>query len=283
MKTGRRFVKTLVIFLPVSILFCSQSIFAQGLIKGKITYGSDDTPAAFASIELANDKESKAMSDNTGNFYLNIKESQKQDSLVISSVGFKTLRMPVSAAIGKSVFTLSESVKTIEGVTVFNTHNVIGSMSETVGFYRSWNYGHTGGEIGRIFKLPYKKFKIDKIRFKAGNTCDTCMLRLHVRSLDDYGQPGKEIFTDSVLTFVNKLSLDSKISEFDLTPFDFTFTEKEFFVGVELLNCANGKNGSCAFNFAGTEKGEYFFKSNGDGQWQSNDNYTIYLKLFLRF
>lgn len=283
MKTGRRLDNFLPILLSASILFFSQITFAQTSIKGKITYENDDTPAAFASIELANDKELKSMSDNTGNFHLNIKESQKKDSLIITSVGYKTLRMPVSAAIGKSVFKLAESVKTIEGVTVFNKQNVIGSMAETVGFYRSWNHGHTGGEIGRIFKLPYKKFKLDKIRFKAGNTCETCSLRLHMRSLDDNGQPGDEIFKDSVLVLVSKLSLDSKVSEFDLTPYDFTFTEKEFFVGVELLNCENGKNGSCAFNFAGTEKGEYIFKSSSGSPWESTNDYTIYLKLFLRY
>ena len=283
MKTGRRLVNFLPFLLLVSILFFGQTTFAQTSIKGKITYENGDAPAAYASIELAKDKDLKTMSDNKGEFHLNIKESQKKDSLIITSVGYKTLHMPVSAAIGKSVFKLAESVKTIEGVTVFNSHNVIGSMSESVGFYRSWNHEHTGGEIGRIFKLPYKKFKIDKIRFKAGNTCDSCLLRLHMRSLDDNGQPGDEIITDSVLILVNKLSLDSKIPEFDLTPFDFTFTEKEFFVGVELLNCGNGNKGSCAFNFAGTEKGEYFYKSSTTGQWLSTDNYTIYLKLFLRF
>jgi CarboxypepD_reg-like domain len=282
MKTDRRFTSFSSKTLSISILFFSQIIFAQSQIKGKITYGDNDAPAAYASVELANDKGANTISDNAGHFNLNIKESQKRDSIIISSVGYKTLRMPVAVAINKSVFRLTEAIKTIEDVTVFTTHNVIGSTSESVGYYRSWSYNHTGGEIGRIFKLPYKKFKIDKIRFKAGNTCDTCSLRLHMRTVVD-GEPGEEIFKDSVLVLVNRLSLDSKISEFDLTPFNFTFTQNEFFVGIELLNCGNGKNGTCAFNFAGTEKGEYFFKSNNSGQWKSTDDYTIYLKLFLRF
>lgn len=283
MRTGRRFVIFLPFILFISFQFSLQVCFGQAVIKGRVTYGNDDAPAAFASIELEHDKQAKAMSDNAGNFHIAVKESQKNDVLVITSVGYKTMRMPVSAAISKSVFTLSKEVTTIEGVTVFSSHEVIGSKSETVGFYRSWSYKHTGGEIGRIFSLPYKKFKIDKIRFKAGNTCDTCLLRLHMRVLDENGQPGEEIFKDSIVSVVSKLSLDSRISEFDLTPYDFTFTQKDFFVGIELLNCGNGNKGSCAFNFAGTEKGEYFFKSSTGGQWQSTDDYTIYLKLFLRF
>lgn len=282
MKTGKCFPIFFSLLLPAIILFFSQITFAQTAIKGRIIYKDDDAPAAYVSIELLHDKGPKAMSDNAGNFHLNITEAQKKDSIIISSVGYKSLRMPVSAAFTKSVFTLSQIIKTIEGVTVFNSHEVIGSTSETVGYYRSWN-SKRGGEIGRIFKLPYKKFKIDKIRFKASNTCDTCLLRLHVRSVEKNGEPGDELFEDSISVFVHNLSLDSKTSEFDLTPHDFTFTENEFFVGIELLNCGNGKKGSCAFNFAGTEKGEYIFKSAAASPWQSTDDYTIYLKMFLRF
>ena len=282
MRTGRRYVYISSFFLFVSVIAFSQAGFTQTAIRGKIIYKNDAAPAAFVNIELAHDKSTKAMSDNAGNFHLKITESQKQDSLVISSVGYKTVRMPVSAALTRSTFTLSEVVRTIEGVTVFNSHEVIGSMSETVGYYRSWN-PKRGGEIGRMFKLPYKKFKIDKIRFKASNTCDTCLLRLHIRSVEKNGQPGDEIIDDSLSVFVHRLSLDSKVSEFDLTPYDFTFTENEFFVGLELINCGNGKKGSCAFNFAGTEKGEYIFKSTTEGPWRSTDDYTIYLKLFLRY
>ena len=283
MNSGKRVSIFFPVLLSVSILFFSPFTFAQTLIRGKITYENGDAPAAYASIELAHDKGPKAMSDNTGSFNLKITESQKKDSVVISSVGYKTVRMPVSAALTKSIFTLSQTTKTIEGVTVFNSHEVAGSMSESVGYYRSWSRKNSGGEIGRIFKLPYKKFKIDKIRFKAGNTCDTCLLRLHLRYIDNTGQPGNEIIEDSISVFVRNLSLDSKASEFDLTPYDFTFTENHFFVGLELLNCGNGKKGSCAFNFAGTEKGEYIYKSTKDDEWKSTDDYTIYLKLFLRF
>ena len=282
MRTGKCFSNIISLFLFASILFFPEIIFAQTAIKGKVIYQDDVAPAALVNIELLHDKGTKTFSDNTGNFYLNVTNSQKNDTVVISSVGYKSIRMPVNTAITKSVFTLSGSVKSMEGVTVFNSNEVIGSMSEKVGYYRSWNYEHTGGEIGRIFNLQYKKFKIDKIRFKAGNTCDTCLLRLHIRHVED-GKPGDEIFEDSISLFVNKLSLDSKISEFDLTPYDFTFTEKEFFIGIELLNCGNGKKGFCAFNFAGTEKGEYLFKPRAGSEWKNSDDYTIYLKLFLRY
>lgn len=282
MKTGWRFSNIFSLCILVVILFFSKITYAQAVIEGRITYETGDAPAASVTIELLNDKRTKTLSDDKGNFHLNISNAQKKDSVIISSVGYKKMIMPVSAALKRSAFKLSEQTKTIEGVTVFTSHETIGSMSESVGYYRSWDYKNTKGEIGRIFSQPYKKLKIDKIRFKAGNTCDTCLLRLHIRHLVD-GQPGEEIFQDSISTYVNNLSLDSKISEFDLTAYDYIITEKSFYVGIELLNCGNGKKGFCAFNFAGTEEGEYLYKSTGESPWQKSDDYTIYLKLFLRF
>ena len=279
--SSKRILYLISIFFIIAFILISNMVIAQVTIKGKVIYRSDAMPAAFASIGLLNHKSIETMTNFAGNFSLHIANSKSTDTLVISSVGYQSIKMPVSIAAKRSEFVLSEVVKSMEGVTVWNSQ-VIGSMSESVGYYRSWKHENTGGEIGRIFHLPYKKFKIDKIRFKAGNLCDTCLLRVHIRKVAD-GLPGEEILGDSISLFVNHLSLDTKIPEFDLTPYDLTFTEKDFFVGIEVLNCGNGKKGFCSFNFAGTEKGEYVYKSKGTNEWQTTDDYTIYLKLFLRF
>ena len=265
-----------------AVLLMPGIVFSQTTIEGKVTYNDDATPAAFVNVEIQNRKGTETMTNFAGNFSLRVPDSKNNDTLVISAVGYKRLKLPLYIAAKRKEFILTENVKNIAGVTVFNSHEVIGSKSETVGYYRSWDHQKTGGEIGRIFTLPYKKYKIDKIRFKAGNTCDTCLLRLHIRTVKD-GIPGEEILSDSISVFVNKLSLDTKIPEFDLTPYDLTFTEKEFFVGIEVLGCGNGKKGFCSFSFAGTEKGEYIYKSKAAREWLSTDDYTIYLKLFLRF
>lgn len=273
------FISILFVF---AIILIPNIVFSQLIVKGRVIYRTDAIPAAAVSVGLLNHKGIETMTNAAGIFALHIDNSRSNDTVVISSVGYQSIKLPVHIALKRSEFILSEIVKNLEGVTVFNSHEVIGSMSESVGYYRSWSSEKTGGEIGRIFKLPYKQFKIDKIRFKAGNTCDTCSLRIHIRKVVN-GIPGDEILGDSISILVHKLSLDSKIPEFDLTPYDLTFSEKEFFVGVEVLSCGNGKKGSCSFSFAGTEKGEYVFKSRTANEWRTTDDYTIYLKLFLRF
>jgi len=269
-------------FIITAILLIPGIVFSQTTIEGKVSYSDDAAPAAFVNIEIINRKGIETMTNFAGNFSLRVPNPKSNDTVVISAVGYKSIKLPLHIAAKRSEFILSEIVKNMNGVTVFNSHEIIGSTSETVGYYRSWNNAKTGGEIGRIFTLPYKKFKIDKIRYKAGNTCDTCLLRVHIRKVVE-GMPTEENLSDSISLFVNNLSLDTKIPEFDLTPYDLTFTEKDFFVGIEVLNCGNGKKGFCSFSFAGTEKGEYVFKSKATDEWRTTDDYTIYLKLFLRF
>ncbi|MBL7703182.1 MAG: carboxypeptidase-like regulatory domain-containing protein [Ferruginibacter sp.] len=278
------------------ILFISTTAFllipgivlSQTTIEGKVFYRDGATPAPFVNVEILNRPGTATMTNFKGDFSLRVGDSKKTDTILISSVGYTSIKLPLHIAAKRSAFVLNEIVKNLNGVTVFNSHEMVGSQSESVGFYRNWNHENSGGEIGRIFNLPHERFKIDKIRLKAGNTCDTCLLRLHIRYVED-GEPGEEIFTDSIGLLVNRLSLDSKVSEFDLTPYDFTFTEKTFFVGVEVLSCRNGKKGNCTFSFAGTEKGVYLYRNSNEeeAKWHAtnpaDDNYTIYLKLFLRF
>ena len=276
------------IIATIAILLIPGFALSQTTIEGKVFYKDDATPAPFVNVEVPNQKGVQTMTSYKGNFSLRVPDSKSNDTLVISAVGYQSIRIPLKSAAKRSAFVLTEIVKNMSEVTVFNSHEVIGSKSETVGYYRSWAHNNTGGEIGRIFTLPHKKFKIDKIRLKAGNTCDTCLLRLRIRKVEN-GEPTDEIFKDSISLFVNRLSLDSKVSEFDLTPYDFTFTENTFFVGVEVLRCGNGKKGNCTFSFAGTEKGEYLYRTNNkeDTKWEmtnpSDENYNIYLKLFLRY
>ena len=279
--SGKMILKFLSFFgLAVILLFPDLS-FSQVTLKGNVIYKKDASPASNANIELLHQKEG-TMTNQAGKFSVYIKNIKSNDTILISSVGYENIEVPVSAALENSNFLLVEKVGDMKAVVVFSKPEVLGSTSESVGFYRSWNYNKTGGEIGRIIKVPYKEYKIDKVRFKAANLCDTCQLRLRIRNVVA-GRPGEEILKDSVTTTISKLTLDSKPAEFDLSAYDLTFNQKEVFVSLEVLNCNNLKKDFCAFNFAGTEMGEYIYKTKESSDWETVNDYTIYLKLFLRY
>ncbi|MBK7124071.1 MAG: hypothetical protein IPH68_15565 [Chitinophagaceae bacterium] len=55
------------------------------------------------------------------------------------------------------------------------------------------------------------------------NFCDTCLLRLHIRQVTGEGEPGEELLKDSISITINKLMLNGKIPEFDISEYDLTF------------------------------------------------------------
>lgn len=257
--------------------------YSQTPIRGNVLYQRDAKPAAAVNIQLLHHIRKATMTNAAGYFSLPVADDEENDTLEISSVGYQSIRLPLYIARNRKEFRLSESVKNLDNVTVFNKSLVLGATTEKVGYFRSWSYEHTGGEIGRVIETPFNVFKVDKVRFKAANFCDTCLIRLHIREFED-GRPGEELLTDSISLYVNQLTLDGKTPEFDLTPYDLTFTKQRLFVSLEVLHCGLAvKKSSCSFSFAGSEKGRYQYKSKAADGWATTDDYTIFLKLFLRY
>ena len=194
--------------------------FSQFTIKGKVVYAKENRNATGASIGLLGKKQG-TQADESGNFSFHIPAVRNNDTLVISSIGYEDLIMPVRDAQKKKLFELTALHKSLAPVIVksFSTRDVVGSTIESVGYFRSWNSENDGGEIGRRFIFPYSEYKIDKIKFKVGNMCNACTLRLHIRKVIA-GAPMEDLLRDSLAITVKTLSVDDKGPEFDLSDYE---------------------------------------------------------------
>lgn len=268
-------------------LFCciTGSLHAQRDLYGKILYERDDRPVASASVTLLNNH-SGNISDQSGNFRLHIPVNRYNDTIVISSIGYESIYIPVKQAMNKKEFKLVEASKNLSTVIVkYNKEQVLGDKLENSACFMSWNTHGSGGEIGRIFRLNHKEYKVNKIRFKANSFCDTCLVRLRIRKVVN-GHPEDELLKDSITIFVRPINMNSKSPEFDLSKYDLILKEKEIFVGMELVNCVSPANTrECSFNFVGTEKGTYIYRSRRKDGWGETapDDYSIFLKLFVGY
>ena len=273
-----------ILLILIICIVAPERTFSQATMKGRVIYRKDARPAARASVSLLR-KNKVIMTDEAGNFLLRMPPgTRNNDTLVISSVGYENLILPVKEAMYRTDFVLTEFSKNLTPVTVkyFTSHEVIGTTRESVGYFRSWNYDSTGGEIGRIFKVPYAEYKVDKIRFKVSNMCDTCLIRLHIRKVVD-NIPGEELLKDSITLTVNRISLDDKAPEFDLGAYDLLLDQPAIFIGFELINCKHPGRKDCSFCFAGTEQGVYNYKKSTAPYWEKTDDFAIYLKMYLRY
>ncbi len=276
-----RITKTIVLITVLFFIPCMTQ--AQSLIKGTIVYEKDGKPIAFASVKLMSEN-TGAVSDASGNFSLSIRRIKPTDTILISSVGYDDLKLPAQKALQLSEFKLQESQKMMESVVVrsFRKEEIAGAKSEVVGYYRSWNTDNTGGEIGRTFKPGHSEYQVAKVRFKVYNTYDTCVVRLHIREMNN-GEPGREILRDSVAQVINKSSQADKAYEFDLNKYNVILDKKNIFVSFEVLEGTRSDNSSRSLSFVGSEEGNYIYKSGEHDSWHSSDDYTIYMKLLLKY
>ena len=263
--------------------FTGLTATSQPVISGKIINDRDGKPVTNASIGI-NGKRLR-LSDTNGNFMFPPNEYKLHDSLIITSVGFKTLRITVTEAINNKEFRLYEQAKDLQPLvlTSYLNEGASGSKSEITGYFRSWNTNNTGAEIGKIFYINYDDYKLERVRFKVNNQCDTCLIKLHIRAMVD-NIPGDEILYDSITTTVNRLSFDDRFSEFDLRPYNLVFKQREILVSMEVLHCTKSGKPDCSFCFIGTEEGEYFFKNSRKHEWlESGNDYSIYMRLIYKY
>ncbi|MGG9962890.1 carboxypeptidase-like regulatory domain-containing protein [Ferruginibacter sp. SUN106] len=272
------------IVISIALVFIISSSQAQTSIKGKVLYEKDGKPAPFASVKLIN-RSNGTVSDTAGNFSLPVRNYKQTDTILITSVGYENLKLPVQQAIRLHEFKLQESQKVMESVVIrsFSKEEVAGAKNETVGYYRSWNTDNTGGEIGRTFLPNHKEYQVAKVRFKVYNTYDTCLIRIHIREVNNFGEPGKELLQDSVAQVLSRSSLADKAYEFDLNKYNVVLNKKNIFVSFEVLKGGQTDNTSRSLSFIGSEEGSYLYKSGEKDSWHSSDAYTIYMKLLLKY
>jgi len=104
------------VYLVLSLLLLSSSLFAQTTFTGKIIGSSDKQPVPFATVQLKGER-GATQTGTDGTFTIRITKSS--GTLLISAVGFETMQVPVNsstAALG--VLTLNASTSTLNDIVV---------------------------------------------------------------------------------------------------------------------------------------------------------------------
>ena len=273
-----RLIGTLVLWMIAVPVFC------QSVIDGKIYDRRSNKPLANASVSV-NKKKVGSLSDKKGYFSLSSAGLKKTDTLILSSVGYATLKIPLADAFEVKEYFLLEDSKELENVVLksYSRYNAEGSSSEVTGYFTSWTTRMNGGEIGRIIHIRSKDFKVEKVRFKVNSQCDTCVIRLHIRALSN-GLPGPDLLRDSTTIEIHKNSFDDKPLEFDFADKNLIIKNNEYvFLGLETIYCHSANNGSCSLAYIGTEPGTYLYRTRDYRDWEESVMNSLYLKIFYTY
>ena len=267
------------LFNPV---FYSES-FSQ-LFTGKILSKSDEHPIPFATIGVKG-KNAGTVADQNGSFRMSFPRFVKHnDSLVISSIGFVSLKLPVATAINSEIFILEEEAKELEPVSLisFLKKRFISSMQGESSFFRGWYSHKTGGEIGNIISIPHQRYKINKVFFKVDNKYDTCRIRLHIRKIEN-NWPSKELLTEDIILPINMRTMFDNANVFEISDLNLVLSEKTLFIGFEVIDCSASTPPPTSLSFVGTDTGEYVFRPFASSIWEKQNNFSIYFELGLQY
>lgn len=281
-KQRMNLIKALSLLLLMSAL---NPVFAQYSIRGKILTTNGKRPVSNVSVGLSG-SEKGALSDAAGNFRMSVDQLTNKDTLTISSIGFVTLKVPIQQAVKQSQFLLTEDSKNMDNIELksYTSEASQGTISETTGYFYSWHTKQTGGELGRIMYVNSNDYKLERVRVKINNQCDTCLIRLHVRELDN-GLPGEDLLKDSITITTNRLSFDDKFVEFDLRNNDVIIKKNKYvFVGFETLNCNSAiASSGCSLAYIGTEDGNFLYRNKGYNDWEESTMHSLYIRLFYKY
>ena len=271
----------LLLVLGVAVLIPAAAI-SPVTIQGKVTEENTNT-IPYAAVKLMHHP-SGIVTDTAGYFKLTISASKQNDTIVISSIGYESLYIPVRSALKNPGFILKSSNQKMDALVIksFGKEDIAGAQSEIVGYFRSWNTGRTGGEIGRSINVPHKEYQISKIRFKIYSSCDTSIIRLHIREFTNR-LPGADLLKDTIEKTIIKADVADKAYEFDLSQYNIILSKENIFVSFEVMGGSNANYSNCSLAFVGSEPGVYIYKSRYYDEWAYTDDYAIFMKVFFKY
>jgi hypothetical protein len=281
-----RFTSRLLFFIsPLFVLYSfSFSATAQSMVKLKFVDATTQKAIGNVTVRIPV-KSFNAISSNSGSLNLSIIHFSNADTIEFSCVGYRTLKTSIGKIQLKPVVLLEEDAKDLENIIIKNYLNTseTGSREGASAHFKSWFAKKNSGEIGRIMYVKNEDFKLEKVRFKINNQCDTCVLRLHVRRLKN-GIPEDDLLKDSISIVSNRLSFDDKFIEFDLNPYDVIIKKNKYiFVSLETLYCSNIDKSTCSLAFIGTEDGNFLYRTRDYRDWEEDASHSLYLKIYFKF
>jgi CarboxypepD_reg-like domain len=273
-------------FSGIFFTFClfSYCLFGQKTFTGNITDEDTHQPISFASVGVLG-MEIGSISSSTGIFKVTLPHQVKEtDTILITSVGYHSLKLPVKDATKQKSFSLKSVEGVLPGVRVYDLKKTgrMGDDTANYSFYRGWYEYRTGGEIGRIVNVLHKKYKLNRITFQVDNKCDTCWLRLRVRKVAHF-EPAEDLLQQSVIIPITQHTPNDGVIEFDVSDLGLLLREKKIYIGFEVIDCKNNDGKPLSFCFIGADYGEHYFRKFPTVNWVNDSNYGLYLKMYFDY
>ena len=233
--TVSKFQRFTIVYFIVCLSFLGSTCFAQ--LKGRVLSAKDQKPIAFATVYLK--KASIGIhSDENGYFDL-ATTAVANDTLYIQLLGYKTLHVPLEAAVKTSIFYLEESPIQLPTLTIGiekgrKTRSVWKGAKEK----RTMIMGQLGGGTLQevAVYIPNDEFQegfVEEVGFYISMVGKPrTPFRVRIYEPDDNNMPGRDLLTENVVTHG---SWGNKYCFVNLSKYNIPFGNRGIFVSMEWL------------------------------------------------
>lgn len=207
---------------------------SQTVIKCRVLDSASKAPVEFANAGIVS-KAFGTVTDEKGEFTLNVPDSLLEEKIKISILGYKAKAIPVKKLINTSVVYLSESAYNLSEVAVKpkkTKHKVLGNETKSQMATCGFTSNKLGCELGVKLNIKHKETQLKKLSFNiARNVYDSLIFRVNIYKKDKDGQPGENLLTKSL--FVTPQAKTGLV-EVDLSKL-YLFVDDDVFVTIEWI------------------------------------------------
>ncbi len=215
-------------------LFFFISVHSQNIIKCKVLDSASKAPVQFANAGIVS-KAFGTVTDDKGEFTLNVPDSLMHEKIRISILGYKSKDISLKKLISTSVVYLPEASYNLSEVAVKpkkTKHKVLGNETTSKAATCGFTSNKLGCEMGVKLNIKHKETQLKKLSFNiVKNVYDSLIFRVNIYKKDKEGNPGENLLTKSL--FVTPTSKTGLV-EVDLSKL-YLFVDDDVFISLEWI------------------------------------------------
>lgn len=215
-------------------LIFSISVTSQTIIKCRVLDSASKAPVEFANAGIVS-RAFGTVTDEKGEFSLNVPDSLMQEKIRISILGYKTKDILLKKLMNMPVVYLSEASYNLNEVLVKprkTKHKILGNETTSKNAVCGFTSNKLGCEMGVKLNIKHKETQLKKLSFNiAKNVYDSLIFRVNIYKADKDGKPGENLLSKSL--FAAPAS-KTGLTEVDLSKL-YLFVDDDVFVSIEWI------------------------------------------------
>jgi hypothetical protein len=212
----------------IFILWLPLSCYAQVIFNGKVVEKSTGKAVPYATIGLIKQNVGTNANEN-GEFTIDCRQPDI-DSVIISSIGYITVHLPVQELKTNPTISLSLSEKRLRTVVIKNkwTYSEVGKYNGYKDCFTSNGYQ---SQVAKKICAAFANSFLETVQVRTSRNQGESMFRLRIYDVDSLTNgPGEEL-TDTLI----QVNSQKGITSIDMSPYQVWLPGKSFFVAIEWL------------------------------------------------